>query len=630
MLSESGVLFLSEHTPLGRRWVMPMRLPPTQPEALLQAWEALSFEVSLSLSYGLHLAPPGITERLMAACYGLGSYHQFWRRGALIRTADSAGTGTGGGLLIELRTRADAHAEPPPPPTAGEGLPGSEDQPTALGELTGAGDGQLADGNAVEGGGVAGSDRDVDGEGGGREGESTPSPAPPPLHTLVCMVRGPDEARDALHELLSHVKVRAERILADFPGLGEPEPTIRGIEASALAVAARPSTALAGGSGHTPGRRAEALITLPHAPPPSSASQHTLGRGWALPAGKYVGALKYGRPIEAAQGLHRLLGISDADDLKQLRMRGEDSIRREVLAARVRAKDALGWTDADWLQYMSEQAAGERPLPAGMPAPLLDSGRRGERLDDFCRLDAARLAGLKRGHVLALRLYTSSVFRTINACLHHGCSEQRPHPYPGLVALLAEAIQLMRKAGAPPPAVVTVGANNGAAPSATTWEGASDTSASSLASSSVVWHGAAGPSHGMILSAEFRVRGGCCLGFLSASADRAVAERYADGGGGGSGCGDDEINGALEAVPVLLRLSVPTPKHCGAPIRWLSAYPHEEEVVYGPGTYLRPMGPPSLLVCSSVRADRNGCARLMLRLYRVLEVVPLPREDIGP
>ena len=35
MLSESGVLFLSEFTPLGRRWVRPLRLPESRPLELL-------------------------------------------------------------------------------------------------------------------------------------------------------------------------------------------------------------------------------------------------------------------------------------------------------------------------------------------------------------------------------------------------------------------------------------------------------------------------------------------------------------------------------------------------------------------------------------------------------------------
>jgi hypothetical protein len=85
MLSESGVLFLSEHIDLGRRWVMPMRLPEHTPPTLAASWEALPHGPlphgrPLRLSYALHIAPPGLVERLMAACYGLGFYHRFWRR----------------------------------------------------------------------------------------------------------------------------------------------------------------------------------------------------------------------------------------------------------------------------------------------------------------------------------------------------------------------------------------------------------------------------------------------------------------------------------------------------------------------------------------------------------------------
>ena len=48
----------------------------------------------------------------MAACYGLGYYHEFWRRGALIR----ARSVPGGAMLIELRpTRFAVTANEQPP-----------------------------------------------------------------------------------------------------------------------------------------------------------------------------------------------------------------------------------------------------------------------------------------------------------------------------------------------------------------------------------------------------------------------------------------------------------------------------------------------------------------------------------
>ena len=50
---------------------------------------ALAEEDTEGLGIGMrlgHFAPPGILERLMSSCYGLGKYHKFWKRGALIET----------------------------------------------------------------------------------------------------------------------------------------------------------------------------------------------------------------------------------------------------------------------------------------------------------------------------------------------------------------------------------------------------------------------------------------------------------------------------------------------------------------------------------------------------------------
>jgi len=62
-------------------------------------------------------------------------------------------------------------------------------------------------------------------------------------------------------------------------------------------------------------------------------------------------------------------------------------------------------------------------------------------IDYFCADKLVEKAGLTRAHVLALRLYTSSVSRTVNSKLHDGCSTERRHPYPALVLNLVDAIQ---------------------------------------------------------------------------------------------------------------------------------------------------------------------------------------------
>ena len=85
----------------GRRWVMPMRLPRQQPIAIPPSWNHQLFrlqegEVVCSAALDLGgFVPPGLIERLMAACYSLGKHHYFWRRsqgaGALIKVELSGG-----------------------------------------------------------------------------------------------------------------------------------------------------------------------------------------------------------------------------------------------------------------------------------------------------------------------------------------------------------------------------------------------------------------------------------------------------------------------------------------------------------------------------------------------------------
>ena len=126
----------------------------------------------------------------------------------------------------------------------------------------------------------------------------------------------------------------------------------------------------------------------------------------------------------------------------------------------------------------------------------------------------------------------------------------------------------------------------------------------------VLWHGVSG----MKPSEEFLVRGGTSMGLLSATPDRRVAERYASRDSG-------------SAPALLLKLSLPNLARSGASVAFLSCFPQEQEVVYGPCTYLRPIGRPEVLVSTAVttRADGQGGVRLSWRLFRVVEVVPLPR-----
>ena len=76
----------------------------------------------------------------------------------------------------------------------------------------------------------------------------------------------------------------------------------------------------------------------------------------------------------------------------------------------------------------------------------IDAGRDNVDLGVFVKMPICVAAGLHRGHVLALRLYSSRMAHAINMPLHDVCSPERPHPYPTLCVLLNDAVWKLRAA----------------------------------------------------------------------------------------------------------------------------------------------------------------------------------------
>ena len=69
----------------------------------------------------------------------------------------------------------------------------------------------------------------------------------------------------------------------------------------------------------------------------------------------------------------------------------------------------------------------------------------GHTLDSFVCCSEAAAARLSRGHVLALRLYTTAAFASLNDPLRDPqLSDGKPHPFPVTVHLLTEAIKRLR------------------------------------------------------------------------------------------------------------------------------------------------------------------------------------------
>ena len=96
------------------------------------------------------------------------------------------------------------------------------------------------------------------------------------------------------------------------------------------------------------------------------------------------------------------------------------------------------------------------------------------------------------------------------------------------------------------------------------------------------------------VSDEFMQQGGTELGFMSTARDLGVAVRY-----------------SLGQHSLLLKIVVPIFMTMGADVKWLSAFPDEEEVLYLPLTYLEPTGRTQVKVESALSDNFSILARIV-------------------
>jgi len=255
-------------------------------------------------------------------------------------------------------------------------------------------------------------------------------------------------------------------------------------------------------------------------------------------------------------------------------------VRKHVREAGVPAgATADSWNDEQWLDYLMHEAADERPLGPTMPSSVLDRGHAGMRLNDFVEHAVAKRAGLTKPHVLAVRLYSCTVYKQINNPLRDGCSPERPHPYPATITFLTDAVKKLRND--------VVSATNHPAE---LYRGVRD----------------------MDVDDEFRERGGTELAFMSTTSDRAVAERYATAGDG-------------VRFSLLFVLAVPNALQCGADISFASCFPVECEYLYPCGTLLQPRRIKAMLGLSrgSSRGEGMGAAAASAVTFREVKVEPV-------
>jgi hypothetical protein len=222
------------------------------------------------------------------------------------------------------------------------------------------------------------------------------------------------------------------------------------------------------------------------------------------------------------------------------------------------------------LEYVLRGQTGE-PEASGCkrewPNGVIDEGHpAGLSLDDFCATEPARLARLSRGMVLALRLYSTAVYMSINDPLR--AARTAPHPMPVLVHLLTEAIKRLR----------TVEGRN-----------------ASRNEPAMLWRGMRNVADA---PERFLDEGGTERAPMSTTRDLAVAVRY-----------------SASARSMLLKLSTSDFRSRGVDLRFVSAFPGEAEVLFPPLTHLRPVRPADGAAAEMHVTDGGAT-------FAVLEVVP--------
>ena len=184
----------------------------------------------------------------------------------------------------------------------------------------------------------------------------------------------------------------------------------------------------------------------------------------------------------------------------------------------------------------------------------------GMRLADFCTLPEVYTAKLEAPHVAALRIYTTAAFKVLNGPLRTPW-DVHPHPFPVTVAFLTGGIQKLRAVGA---------------------------SAANAHGNLDLWRGMQDVS----VSDEFLAKGGTELAPMSTTSALKVAVAYSEA-----------------ATSLIFKLRTDSFMARGAEIKFLSAFPSEDECLFPPLTYLRPTGKTEHIECIG-------------RQFTVVEVVP--------
>lgn len=158
--------------------------------------------------------------------------------------------------------------------------------------------------------------------------------------------------------------------------------------------------------------------------------------------------------------------------------------------------------------------------------------------------EEVRIAGLEIHHVLALRLYTTSSYKSINDPMRQQPYPQLPHPFAATLYYISDALTKLR-----------------------TVQGATQSHSNKA---QVFWRGMVD----LCVTDEFLAVGGTEMSCMSTTSSKKVAADFAK---------------KSKTAPLLFKLISNDFMSHGADISFLSVYPKEKENLYPPLTYLGPV-----------------------------------------
>jgi len=195
--------------------------------------------------------------------------------------------------------------------------------------------------------------------------------------------------------------------------------------------------------------------------------------------------------------------------------------------------------DKECLHYVLHEKAGGSVTR--FANGVRDEGRNEETFEDFCNHATCTACNLEPSHVLALRLYSTAVYKSINAPLRD-TKRSGPHPLAITVSFVDEGVRRLRAVGA---------------------------QASGAVAQEDLWRGMRNAE----IPDEFLQLGGTELAPMSTTTSLQVAMEY-----------------CASKSALILRLNTSSFMERGADIGFLSAFPNEKEVLYPPLTFLRATG----------------------------------------